>query len=97
MLSFNYSFNVICEIKDLILSFNLWILLIPTYHLIPGPFVGLIEQTIFDVCVLNMSRAMVSNQLPRVKNTFKIRRETTYQSFFVIRYIWKVGHLNTIH
>ncbi len=72
MLGLHYSFNVISEVKHLILPFNLPVALVPPDHLVTRPLIGLIEQAVLDVLVLNMARPVVGHELARVEHTFEV-------------------------
>ena len=72
MLSLHNSFNVISEVKHLVLPFNLPVALVPPNHPVTRPLICLIEQAVLDVLVLNMARPVVGHELARVEHTFEV-------------------------
>jgi len=72
MLGLYYSFNVISEVEYLVLPFNLPVALVPPDHLVTRPLIGLVEQAVLDVLVLDMARPVVGHELPRVEHAFEV-------------------------
>ena len=72
MLCLHYSFNVISEVKYLILPLDLPVALVPSDHLVTRPLIGLIEQAILDVLVLHMARPVVGHELGRVEHALEV-------------------------
>jgi hypothetical protein len=72
MLGLHYSFDVISEVKYLVLPLNFPVALVPPDHLVTRPLVGLIEQAVLDVLVLDMAIPVVGHELARVEHPFKV-------------------------
>ena len=72
MLGLHNSFYVISKVKYLVLPFNLTVALVPPDHLVTRPLIGLIEQAVLDVLVLDMARPVVGHELARVEHAFEV-------------------------
>lgn len=72
MLGLHYSFDVISEVKYLVLPLNFPVALVPPDHLVTRPLVGLVKQAVLDVLILDMARPVVGHKLARVKHAFEV-------------------------